>query len=287
MKKLPSNSDLESIRLLVNNQPIDDFEGLSPTEMSELLYNPFAFTSPLYLPDELSDETLNRIPFFRLMEEFLKIIAREKSIKLTPLGYLQKKVLVELYAYDFVKSYGVERGLHKLTKEEDWPVMMTIHDLSNMLGFVRKLKGGYVLTKAGKDFIKTENRNRSFRDLFRFYTTFFSWSNLDGYSVERVGQLGWGFTLLLLKKYGNKPLSPTFYVDKYLKAFPAFVDQMTNSGFGTPYEYVANAYRNRVFSKFLVWWGFIEYTEKHFDRGTEISKIVATPLLKELFSVEE
>lgn len=86
MKNTPSNSDLESIRHLVNNQPIEDFEGLSSNEMHQLLHRTLYTDSPLKMVSTVTDEIMDQVPFFLLMEEFLKIIEREKSIKLTPLG---------------------------------------------------------------------------------------------------------------------------------------------------------------------------------------------------------
>ncbi|MBI5042913.1 MAG: hypothetical protein HZC10_03605 [Nitrospirae bacterium] len=89
--------DLESIRLLVNKIPLDDFCGLTPNEVHSLLYDTFGDNSPLKIKGDISNQTFNNIPFFRLTEEFLKIIQRDRFIKLTPLGALPKKILHELY----------------------------------------------------------------------------------------------------------------------------------------------------------------------------------------------
>ena len=80
-----------------NTIPLDDFSGLTPNEMHELLYHPFERISPVCLRDALDDTILNEVPLFLLAEEYLKILAREKQIKLTPLGFLPKKIMVELY----------------------------------------------------------------------------------------------------------------------------------------------------------------------------------------------
>jgi hypothetical protein len=79
--KIPD--DIETNILLRNNTPLDDFLGLSPTEIHHLLYDTFSDKSPIQFRDDIDDKTLDQIPLFRIAEEFLKIIQRDKQIKLT------------------------------------------------------------------------------------------------------------------------------------------------------------------------------------------------------------
>ena len=65
------------------------------------------------LQNEIDSNVLDKIPFFKLCEEFLKILKREEFIKLTPLGALPKKVMVELYAYRFITDKMIENGISK------------------------------------------------------------------------------------------------------------------------------------------------------------------------------
>lgn len=287
MKKLPSNSDLESIRLLVNNQPIDDFEGLSPSEMNHLLRHTFDAGSPLKINNAITDEQLNRTPFFRLMEEFLKIIEREESIKLTPNGWLQKKVMAELYAYKFITSEAIEKGYSKLNREEDWMAIFMIHALADVGGLIRKAKGKLMLTKSGKLCIKQENRTAFFYELFRMYVEGLSWCNLDTFTEAPVGQVGWGFSVLLLLKYGSEECSPDFYTDKYVKAFPVFLRDMKETAFNSAEDFFRACYKYRSTECFLQWWGVAQVIEKRKEDGTRYERVVATPLLKDLFSLAE
>lgn len=286
MKELPSPDDLNSIRHLVNNQPIPDFCELSSNEMHSLLYHPLEEQSPVKLKT-VPEEFLQKIPFFRLMEEFLKIIQREKSIKTTPLGYLQRKVISELYAYKFITSEMVERGVSKLNVEDDWSAIHAIHSCAVLAGWMRKTKGKYVLTKAGTRILETKHRSELFSKLLETYTEKFPWSDLDGYSPVPVGNLGWGFTIILLLKFGDEPRSKDFYAEKYITAFPDFVHHFPTGEYNNPHRDVRRCYMVRSFDRFLLWWGIVEYTEKRREVGVEISKIIATPLLKQLFSLEE
>ena len=59
-----------------NRTPLDDFCGLSAEQMHILIYCPFDPDSPLRFCHELNNDTLDQIPFLRLTEELLHIIAR-------------------------------------------------------------------------------------------------------------------------------------------------------------------------------------------------------------------
>ena len=112
-------NDIEANILLRNNSPLDEFLGLSPTEIHHLIYDTFGEKSPVQFRDDIDNETLDQIPLFRIVEEFLKIIYRDKQIKLTPLGALPKKVMVEIYDKGFLHDERIESGLTKLWKEDD------------------------------------------------------------------------------------------------------------------------------------------------------------------------
>jgi hypothetical protein len=77
--------------MLQNNSPVDDFLGLSPEEMHHLLYGTYGDKSPVQFQNDIDERTLDQIPIFRIAEHFLKIIQRDRQIKLTPLGAFAQK----------------------------------------------------------------------------------------------------------------------------------------------------------------------------------------------------
>lgn len=113
------SDDIEANILLRNNAPLEDFLGLSATEIHNLLFDTFGDKSPVQFREDIDDKTLDQIPIFRIVEEYLKIIQRDKQIKLTPLGALPKKVMVELYDKRFLLDEYIESGIIKLWKEDD------------------------------------------------------------------------------------------------------------------------------------------------------------------------
>jgi hypothetical protein len=66
-----------------NESPIQDFEGLSPNQIQLLSFHIFELDNPLQINDSISNETLDKINFFRLCVEFLKIIQRKNGLKLS------------------------------------------------------------------------------------------------------------------------------------------------------------------------------------------------------------
>ena len=92
--KIPGN-EAKIIRMW-NNDSQEDFLGLSPIKMHDLTYDAYGENSVIQFRKDINDATLDEIPLFRIVEEYLKIIYRDKNIKLTPLGALPKKVMVEL-----------------------------------------------------------------------------------------------------------------------------------------------------------------------------------------------
>ena len=182
----------------MNSKPHEDFLGLSPNDMHDLIYLTFDSDSILKINSDISDEVLNQIPYFRLTEEFLKIIERDGFIKLTPLGALPKKFLVELYNHRILLDEGIELGIHKLSKEMDSLALSSIHNNTVASGLVVKRNGRLVLTKAGSKLLGLKFRNQLFIKLLQTFTEKNDWSNFDLYPRMPIGQIGWGFTIILL-----------------------------------------------------------------------------------------
>jgi hypothetical protein len=191
-------SDLETEILLRNYTPLDDFLGLSPTDIHYLVYEPYDKNSLVQLKKNLDDATLDKLAFFRIAEELLKIIARDKFIKLTPLGALPKKTMVELYAYKFIPEELVEKGISKLTRQEDSISIQSARFVTEAAGLAKKVNGKLSLTKNGEKIIRKENREDLFFKILSAFTEKFNWGFNDGYPEQPVGQFGWAFSISCL-----------------------------------------------------------------------------------------
>lgn len=268
-----------------NNSPQDKFSGLSPCQTYEIINNPFSENSPIKFTNNIDNNILDRIPFFKITEELLKIIQRDKFIKLTPLGALLKKVMVELYDYKFIPDERIESGLTKLWKQDDCISIGTARIVSELGKFVKKINGKLYLTKSGEEHLKPENRLNLFKYTYSVFTESFNWSFNDGYPKEPIGQYGSTFSVYLLLKYGEEENSTLFYSNKYLSVFGNFLPLFEND-YSTAQQQFNNCYSVRTFERFTNWFGLSFYSEKrnYFDIQNSIVK--STDLLKEIFYLE-
>jgi hypothetical protein len=271
--------------LLQNNTPLDEFIGFTASEIHYLLYDTFGDKSPVQFCDNIDDKTLDQIPIFRVVEEYLKIIQREKYIKLTPHGALPKKVIVELYAKNFLLDEFIENGTYKLSKEQDVIAISSARLAVELARLVKKSNGKITLTKKATKLLEKNNRLEIFKQFFQAFTNKFNWGYNDGYPEQPIGQLGWAFSVILLDKFGDKPRSVEFYAQKYLFAFPNFI-AFFDSNYSNAEKHFFSCYGIRSFNRFFVWFGFLTADKKNLLSSTEQDKYTRTDILKSVFKID-
>lgn len=252
---------LESEALLRNSSPVEDFEGLTPLEMDRLLQAPLEKDSSIKLNPNIPDSVLDTLPMLKLTEAFLRLLEREEKIKLTPKGALPKSVVVELYALRFILDEHIESELYKLSNEEKFQPLLVVHYSSVGAGLVRKTKGVLQLTKEGKQCLASNNRNQILRRMLISHTLRFNWASLDGYPESPLDRIGWGFSIILLLKYGNEPRFASFYARRFIIAFPVYTNDFPHDSPYYKQRSSENCYCLRTFHRFLVWWGFVKVTK--------------------------
>ena len=272
--------------LLLNNRPNENFLGLTPTEVEYLLYDTFSERSILKFSNDLDDSTLDQIPLFRIAEEYLKIIQRDNQIKLTPLGALPRKIMVELYDKRILLDEHIESGLIKLWKEQDCISIANARFTTELAGLVRKANGKLNLTKKSVKLLQVENRIQLFKVFFQAFTEKLLWGSNDGYPDKTVGQLGWAFSVYMLMKFGNQANTTDFYAEKYLKAFPNFIT-FFKPGYSTPERQCAHCYGIRTFNRFLLWFGFVTVERQKHYLDLETAKFTITEVVNKIFTFED
>lgn len=272
--------------LLQNNAPVDNFMDLSPVEMHELLYDPFGDKSPVQLRDDIDDAILDQIPLFRIAEEYLKIVQRDKQIKLTALGALPKKVMVELYDKRFLLNDHIEKGTTKLSREIDCIEIRSARLAVGFAGLVKKVSNKITLTKAGTKLLETNDRLQIFKRFFQAFTHKFAWGYNDGYPPEPIGQFGWIFSLILLDKYGDEYRTVDLYAEKYLTALPSLI-RFFNPSYTTPERQFLGCYCVRTFDRFFLWFGLVtvEKQSKYWSMHTD--KYKQTHLVRSIFKIDD
>lgn len=268
-----------------NDAPLPAFSGLSPTQMHLLLYDPWGAASPLRLRRELPDEVLNQIPFLRLTEELLRVVQRDRFIKLTPLGALPGKYLHELYGLGLLREKGIEAGYVKLHREVDVPGLSTVHHNAERAGLLRKVHGKITLTKNAERLCQPAHRAELLRQVLTFFTEKFNWAYHDGYASPSTGQTGWAFSLWLLLQAGAEPRPLQFYGDKYQQAFPLLLADFADANWGTPAGQLLSCYGHRMFEHFAHWFGLAAIEDTWVTRSQGECLVSVKPLLGQLFEL--
>ncbi len=276
--------NIETNILLQNNTPIDDFLGLTSSEIHYLFHDTFGEKSPIQFNNVFDNDIFDQIPLFRIAEEYLKIIQRDKQIKLTPLGSLPIKVMVELYDKRFLVDEIIESGITKLCKEDDCISIRSARLTLELARLVKKVNGKLTLTKTGTKLLETNNRNQIFKQFFQAFTNKFLWSYNDGYIEEPIGQLGWAFSIIMLDKFGDKPRTTDFYADKYLRAFPNFL-LFFQPSYSTIERQFLHCYSVRTFERFCLWFGFVTLDKQRQLIDLDTDKFKRTDIVKKVFKI--
>lgn len=272
--------------LLRNNRPVENFLGLTPTEVNYLLYDSYSEKSPLQFNNDLDDYTLNQISLFCIAEEYLKILQRDKQIKLTPLGALPKKVMVELYDKRILLDEDIESGITKLWREQDCISIANARFTSELAGLVRKANGKLTITKKGVKLLQNENRIPLFKLFFQTFTDKLMWGSNDLYHDKTVGQLGWAFSMYMLKRFGDQANTVDFYAEKYLTAFPNFITFFEDR-YSTRERQFSHCYSIRTFLRFLLWFGFVTVEKQKHYLDLETDKFIRTDIVNKIFTFED
>ena len=260
-----------------NNKPEKKFSDLSPFELHELIHHPFGLNCPIQLHKNINLNILDEIPFFRICEEFLKILKRENFIKLTPLGALPKKVMVELYQYKFITESMIESGISKLSREQDSIAIQNARYVCEIAKLIKKREGKLSLTKNGEKLL--EDRQFLFKLILTTFSFDFNWSINDGYPDEPIAQYGNLYSIYCLLKFGDKEQKNEFYFEKYKIVFDKFSELFKDEFNIDPKKQFFSCYEVRTLYRFTDWFGFTKTTEKKYGeanctKSTEILKAV-------------
>lgn len=257
-----------------NQEAIADFEGYSPAEMQVILYDTFNSKSPIQILKTEENNYL-KIPIFNQVKFLFNLIEKQGEIKLTNRGFLPTKIVADLYRKEYLKDYFIEKGISKLYKESDVPTISLARILVELSTLVKKRNNKLSLTKKGTEIIN--NNHLLFQNIFETFATKFNWAYFDNFNNKEIGQVGFGFSLILLNKYGENYKKVDFYSKKYLNAFK--FDAKSN------FDFIDNPRRSypiRTFERFLEYFGLIEFDE---NIDNEMRKVKKTKLFDKLIKI--
>ena len=271
---------LKQIQKTHNQKGRPEFEGYSPEEMHFILYNTFGEGSPLQLV-ELPAEDYRKIPIWNQVRYLMEMIRKEGEMKLTAREFLPVKVVRELYDQGFMEDELIEKGIYKLSKEADANTVNLTRILLELSGLVKKSNKSLTLTRKGKQSL--QDPHLLFKNIFTTFVDKFNWGYYDGCGNTPIGQMGYGFSLILVHKYGDKKRHESFYAEKYFRAFPHLMASVDPDPYDNKLEKAMNCYGLRTFERFLDYFGVIDLEKNQPIIGSVY--IRKTPLFNRLFMV--
>jgi len=279
------NSLLAEYQQKINSKPLADFDGLSPEQMTALLYAPLAPGALLRLSKGI-DDYVDQVPIFKLSELLLTEIKNAGTLKLTTKGNLPVHVCKLLYNQELIKWEYME--FNKKIQEEEIPYLWPLKQCLLDEGIVKKRNNTLSLTKYGEKLMEGPKAAR-FIKLLTYFTGRFHWGNFYGLEDGgKCGNLGWAYSLVLLAKYGSKSNTAGFYSLKWIRAFEKELwDAQQKDNTTKACDSHHRAYQVRFFDCFANWFGVvsIEYTRDYRLPLSHRMKITKSALFDHLFEV--
>lgn len=255
-----------------NRRELASFDGLSPQQMWFLQYELLTIESggPLVV-NHLTQQQLQQCPLLRQVLFIMNKMRDGKTLQLTKTGALSTAIVKELYALGHLKNYFVENGLAKVYKESEIMEIQITRMLLEISSLVKKRNNKLSLTKKGVKYL--DDGNFILKEILNVLLYKFNWAYYDGYESEAIGQVMSGYSLYLLKKYGDQERPTSFYAEKYFQAFPELGH--TERDF--------RCYGVRTFKRYFKYMGFVNLSE---EKGIlDLPNVTKTAFMDQLFQI--
>ena len=241
-----------------NQWALAEFCGLSPEQMSRLLYAPF--TSPETVRFSTEIEPAPDVRIMWLFNELVEAIGLS-GLKATAKGNLPLKFCKALAQKIREEDEGARRlRIGGIRSEEDLDELHCTRLVAELAGLIRKYRGKFVLTRKCRDMLARQDNGGIYFELFKAYTTKFNWGYRDGHPEADIVQHSFLYTLFLLASFGKIPRSQQFYEDKFLAAFPMALEMFPETTYSTVEDDARRCYFLRALERFAVFFGLAELT---------------------------
>jgi len=265
-----------------NKRPVDEFHGLSPQQMAQILNAPFDSPQVAHFADSIV--TADHAPIMLLFNLMIEAIG-EDGLKTTAKGNLPQKFCREA-AEKYLEKHEWPRPTRntKVNIEEDFFDLHVTRLVAQTAGFIRKYKGRFILSRQCRALL-ADGGSAFYPMLFRAFVEKYNWSYGDGYPEIPFIQHAFLFSLYLLQRYGSECKSTQFYEENFLKAFPVVLDDIEDEIYMSREDIFFSAYRLRFFERFAQFMGLVEVaigTDKEEIFPFLTYKITKHPLLSQV-----
>lgn len=279
-----SFASLEEARAFVSGHmqqraqaPIDDFHGLSPEQMHRLLHFPFETPHLVVFPSCLDiAPQAPVVTLFNLLADALG----EEGLKGTATGNLPRNFCREAaLAFLGEDGYRERTRYGGINTEPDFPELHVTRLVAELAGLVRKYKGKFILGRECRKLLAENGSSGIYPRLFRAFAEKYNWGYRDRYAEFSIIQHSFSFTLYLLQRFGTEWQTSAFYVDNFLRAFPAVIGEARPYTFETAEEAVGRCYVTRALERFAGFLGLAEIQRDPAGRCSDGFRLRKLPLL--------
>ena len=271
---------LDQITQQQNRRQLDEFNGLSPEQMHQILNFPFASQGLVRFPEVLHANL--GAPILTLFELLTDAIG-EQGLKPTAKGNLPRNFCREAaLVYWGEQRYQENTRYAGINREEDFDDLHVTRLVAELAGLIRKYKGRFILSRDCRRLLARDGMTAIYPKLFRAYVEQFNWAYRDGYPELRFIQSSFLFTLYLLMRYGDISRSQVFYEDAFLRAFPRLLDEVPPSQVFSPDETVRRGYTWRSLVHFADFLGLATVEPVSDELLCHEYRVKALPLLGQI-----
>jgi len=257
-----------------NAAGLDDFDGLSPTQMSNLLYTPLA--SPHRLAFAQSGMPAAQAPVMILFDALADAIG-ENGLRTTAKGNLPRAFCQQVHRqYPGVDRHDPYAYLGSVNREDAFYDLHVARLVAQLAGLIRKYKGRFLLTRKAR---RLRAQDGIYPVLVTTHATRFNWGYGDGYGELDFIQHAFAFTLYLLHRHGDAEHGARFYEDAFLRAFPMLLDQLPPHPYLDSESRLRSCYTLRTLQRFAGFFGLIQLARTRTDPVDPAYRITKTPLL--------
>ena len=245
--------------------PIDDFCGLSSSQMHRFLN--FPFTSPALVSFPSCLDFQPQAPIVTLFNVLIEEIG-EGGLKATATGNLPREFCKQAArAYLGEEQYLEKSRFGEIRSEPEFFDLHVTRLVAELAGLVRKYKGKFILGRECRALIAEKGLAGIYPRLFRAFVQEYNWAYRDSWQEIPMLQHSFLFTLYLLKNQGADWQTSRFYADCLLRAFPQLSQEVQPIGeYYSPEQVLRISYFQRCLKGFLEFLGLAEIQQSK-ERG--------------------
>lgn len=232
-----------------------DFQGMSPDAMHRLLYATFDAPAVIHWHTGINPE---QAPIMKMLRVLLEQLS-EKEIKLTPKGNLPLRTvhaMLDAGGIDELSESWIRELANARSEDDALPVHIA-RILADIEGLTKVQRGRLSLKKTNAGDVLKGNWGSVYFRLLRTMMRDFNWAYLDGHEQLNGIQVTAPFMLWLLHEHGGQWQPQTFYTQAIARAFPALLDEVTETSWFPAEERLASVIKHRLFRLYR-WFGLIE-----------------------------